>query len=602
MMDNNNNMKKTWLFLSSASGKSILHHRLRPSIENWVKGVNDGIQTRFEVLDDIEGNPEDALAMIGGHPNLSRVILMDSEWSRWYNDITEIAFSRVYAPLAIERECARRHIHFTWIVEDVDAGWMKSLAEIAERMFDIKTHLFMGCAKIVTDCKEDILSSCLVSGDTVFAFAHDLLPIMLDMIQKGSHGHSYIANPGALDAGIAWTLAKEIGVIDDDDGVVLDTPSSSSSSWTLDHETYYNLETTYFVLPCYQAYQRCLKRIRKEVVLRHRVDLDQRCNILVTGGHGFIGSNLIHYLFHRHPKTVLVNIDRLDYCSRKEHTRNLLRSGRFDSYTLDLTETDKVHEILCTHKIDYVFHLAAQSHVDNSFNNSLQFSKDNVFATHSLLEACKNYGKIKRFIHVSTDEIYGETLRVTPFHETELPNPTNPYAATKVGAEFIAKSYYHCFELPVIIMRGNNVYGPHQYPEKMIPKFIMLLLKGEPCTIAGNGMMKRNFVHVTDVCSGLCAILSRGLVDQIYNIGDDDERSVIGVARMLIDFIHPDCKDKDEWIRYTRDRYYNDFRYSIDTTKIKGLGWSPEIQFTDGLKSTIAYYQDPEVKRMFGIE
>jgi dTDP-glucose 4,6-dehydratase len=278
---------------------------------------------------------------------------------------------------------------------------------------------------------------------------------------------------------------------------------------------------------------------------------------------------------------------------------SLLKSDRLINYRIDLADTEQIQKILVERDIEYVFHLAAQSHVDNSFNNSLQFSKDNVYATHSLLEACKNYGKIKRFIHVSTDEIYGETLQTKPFCESELPNPTNPYAATKVGAEYIAKSYYHCFELPVIIVRGNNVYGPRQYPEKMIPRFIALLLKDQPCTIAGNGMMKRNFVHVTDVCAGLCSVLLKGKVDEIYNIGDDDERSVLDVAELLVFLIKNEMDHPELYYRYVKDRYYNDFRYSIDTTKIRTLGWRPKIDFASGLQDTIRYYQDKSTREIF---
>jgi dTDP-glucose 4,6-dehydratase len=192
---------------------------------------------------------------------------------------------------------------------------------------------------------------------------------------------------------------------------------------------------------------------------------------------------------------------------------------------------------------------------------------------------------------VSTDEVYGETLRFEPFREDEILNPTNPYAATKVGAESIVRSYYHCFELPIIIVRGNNVYGPRQYPEKMIPKFILSLLQGKPCTLAGNGLMQRNFIYVDDMCRALTTVLQKGTLDNIYNIGTHHEQSVCEIAHVLI---HEICDgwNKSAYLTYIEDRHYNDFRYSIDTTKIENLGWKPEESFTTGLQKTIAYYKE----------
>lgn len=527
-------------------------------------------------------NYDSFLEMMNDTFAFDRVIFLDNDWSK--NHRHEIGLCHVFPPLFLNKKCRELGVHFTWWVEDFSI-------HVEEQVYFSLFHesnLLLYCGTIIHDNKESIKKVFTISDHRNIAFLHDILPIAIDMIRMKKTGQFELCNPTPLSMKVALQLANEFEfdmAIDNEFEKVEENKPQHVFDTT-------RLESEYFILPSYQAFQRCLKRIRKQSVIYHKVNLEKECSILVTGGFGFIGSNLIHYLFHHFPKTIITNIDRLDYCSREEHVEMLLKSERFVNFKIDLSDTKAVFEIIKERKIDYVFHLAAQSHVDNSFNNSLQFSKDNVYATHSLLEACKDYGKIKRFIHISTDEIYGETLQMEPFSETVLPNPTNPYAATKVGAEFIAKSYYHCFELPVIIIRGNNVYGPRQYPEKMIPRFISLLLNNEPCTIAGNGLMKRNFVHVTDVCSALCTVLSKGTVDEIYNIGDDDEKSVLDVALLLIDLIKKNPSNPSDYYNFVKDRYYNDFRYSIDTTKIRRLGWRPKMDLMIGLQNTIQYYQD----------
>jgi dTDP-glucose 4,6-dehydratase len=194
-------------------------------------------------------------------------------------------------------------------------------------------------------------------------------------------------------------------------------------------------------------------------------------NILITGGCGFIGSNFINHYKNKYPDIKIINFDKLDYCSNSEdinHDKLIIA---------DLNNKDILLKILNENEIDTVIHFAAQTHVDNSFGNSLNFTIDNILGTHSLLECCRIYGKINRFIHISTDEVYGEVdINHNGCTEESLLNPTNPYAATKAGTEFIVNSYYYSFKLPVIITRSNNVYGKRQYPEKLIPKFILQLL------------------------------------------------------------------------------------------------------------------------------
>lgn len=211
-------------------------------------------------------------------------------------------------------------------------------------------------------------------------------------------------------------------------------------------------------------------------------------SLLFTGGCGFIGSNVCLYLLKANPNLRVINIDKMDYSSRQPDIPHEYMN-RYTFVRANVADKNHMLEILNKYKVDVVVHMAAQTHVDRSFGNSIQFTQDNILGTHSLLEACRFYGDIKRFIHVSTDECYGEVddhHKGCKEHESHL-NPTNPYAATKVGAEYLVKSYGHSFNFPYIITRGNNVYGPQQYPDKIIPLFTKLLLQGKPCTIHGEG-------------------------------------------------------------------------------------------------------------------
>jgi dTDP-glucose 4,6-dehydratase len=306
-------------------------------------------------------------------------------------------------------------------------------------------------------------------------------------------------------------------------------------------------------------------------------------NILVTGGCGFIGSNFINYILNKCDNNTSVriyNIDCLNYCANEA---NVTPHPNYKLIKGNITSKDLVLHILNEYAIDAIIHFAAQSHVDNSFDNSLQYTTDNVMGTHVLLQAAKEYGKIKRFLHFSTDEVYGEVdLKHPGCHEKSLLNPTNPYAATKAAAEFLVRSYYHSFKLPVVIVRCNNVYGPNQYPEKLIPKFIKLLREGKKLTIHGNGATRRNFIWAEDVAIATEMIFYKGELNETYNIGTTQEFSVMDVATILIGKMTTD-KNLENNIIYVEDRPFNDFRYSVDTTLLKSLGW--EEKHTDFIKN-----------------
>lgn len=318
-------------------------------------------------------------------------------------------------------------------------------------------------------------------------------------------------------------------------------------------------------------------------------------NILITGAAGFIASHVANRLVRNHPDYKIIILDKLDYCSNLKNLNPSKLSPNFEFIKGDIASADLVNFILLSQSIDTIMHFAAQTHVDNSFGNSFEFTKNNIYGTHVLLEACKELkGQIKRFIHVSTDEVYGETDEdaLVGNHEASQLLPTNPYSATKAGAEMLVMAYARSYGLPVITTRGNNVYGPNQFPEKMIPKFILLAMKGKALPIHGDGSNVRSYLYCEDVAEAFEIILHKGEVGHVYNIGTEKERRVIDVAKDI-------CKlfslNSDEVIKFVENRPFNDQRYFLDHMKLKNLGWSERTSWEDGLKKTMDWYvSNPE--------
>jgi len=313
-------------------------------------------------------------------------------------------------------------------------------------------------------------------------------------------------------------------------------------------------------------------------------------NILITGGAGFIASHVVLMFVRKYPHINVVNFDRLDYCSCLENLDEIKSYPNYKFVKGNICSSELVNYVLQSEKIDTIMHFAAQTHVDNSFGNSFQFTQNNIMGTHVLLESAKIHN-ISRFIHVSTDEVYGEQRAdQEAMSEEQVLEPTNPYAATKAGAEFLAKSYHRSFGMPIIITRGNNVYGPHQYPEKLIPKFINQLLRGRAVTLHGTGENKRNFLFVEDVARAFEIILFKGEIGIIYNIGGTNERTNIEVARSLIKLAGYGNREK-EMITFVEDRIFNDFRYHIDSSRLHQLGWKEQMSWVEGVKVTFDWYQ-----------
>ena len=312
---------------------------------------------------------------------------------------------------------------------------------------------------------------------------------------------------------------------------------------------------------------------------------------------------MVLLLCKKYPQYKIVVYDVLDYCSCLENLSELFDLPNFKFVKGNISSPDLVSYALKEEKIDTIMHFAAQTHVDNSFGNSFAFTESNIYGTHVLLESAKNCPTIKRFIHVSTDEVYGEgeDFDTKPMEEEHVLEPTNPYAATKAGAEFLVKSYHRSFQLPCIITRGNNVYGPHQFPEKLIPKFTNQLLRGMPVTLHGDGLNTRNFLYVEDVARAFDAILHKGVVGHIYNIGGENEQPNVQVAKDLIRILGLEDKEK-ELITYVPDRKFNDLRYTINSKRLHDLGWKEQMTWEEGLRQTVEWYKQYSASRYGNID
>jgi len=312
-------------------------------------------------------------------------------------------------------------------------------------------------------------------------------------------------------------------------------------------------------------------------------------SVLFTGGAGFIGSNVLVHLVQAYPECKFVCLDKVTACANVKNFQEILDYPNFIFVKGDIISADLVSHLIRSYNIDTIMHFAAETHVDNSFGNSLVFTKTNVLGTHTLLESAKLFqSQIQRFIHVSTDEVYGESAESGDRNkEHAMMAPTNPYAASKAAAEYMVMSYRKSFGLPVIITRGNNVYGPKQYPEKLIPKFIHLLSRGQPCPLHGTGANRRSFLYVADVARAFEAIMTKGVVGQIYNIGSNFEISNRDVLLTLLKSFN---LDEETYVRYVRDRCFNDFRYHIDSQSLRDLGWEQKVDFSQGIELTKQWY------------
>ena len=306
--------------------------------------------------------------------------------------------------------------------------------------------------------------------------------------------------------------------------------------------------------------------------------------LLVTGGAGFIGSCFVRHILNKYPDYKVVNLDALTYAGNIENLLDIEANPNYTFIKGDIRDKKLVREIVSS--CDCVVNFAAESHVDRSITGPEIFIDTNVKGTLNLLEAAKEF-KIDRYLQVSTDEVYGSLGESGSFTEMTPLAPNSPYSASKASADLLVRAYYETFKLPVLITRCSNNYGPYQYPEKLIPFFIMRLLNGQKVPVYGDGLNVRDWLYVYDHCSAIDTVLHKGKVGEVYNIGGRNEKTNLEITKIILNAMNKDEKS----IEYVEDRLGHDRRYAIDNTKIQTeLGWEPSLVFEDGIKLTIDWY------------
>ncbi|XP_026874205.2 dTDP-D-glucose 4,6-dehydratase isoform X1 [Electrophorus electricus] len=313
--------------------------------------------------------------------------------------------------------------------------------------------------------------------------------------------------------------------------------------------------------------------------------------VLVTGGAGFIGSHLIILLAVKYPLWRIINVDSLDYCSSLKNLKCLENTCTYKFIQGDICNQYFINHLFSTENINIVFHGAALSHVENSFLYPSQFMYVNAEGTSFLLQAAFA-ARVEKFIYMSTDEVYGDSLE-KDFDELCPKRPTNPYSKSKAVAENIVMSYWENHKFPVIITRSNNVYGPRQYYEKVIPRFIGLLQQDQKCTIQGTGLQSRHFLYVDDAAEAFLMLMERGIMGEIYNIGATFEIPVIQLARELVKMVKNTSNiELDDWLLFVEDRPVSDLRYPLNSDKMHKLGWKPKVPWKEGIRKTIKWYEE----------
>ncbi len=310
--------------------------------------------------------------------------------------------------------------------------------------------------------------------------------------------------------------------------------------------------------------------------------------ILITGGCGFIGTNFIHYLFKKYPDYKLVNFDKLTYAGKWENLRDLEKTSRYSFIKGDIAVMREVRAVM--KGVDYVVHLAAETHVDRSIADPSEFVRTNVLGTFNLLEAARQT-KVKKFVHVSTDEVYGSLGATGYFTESSPLAPSSPYSASKAGGDMLARSYFRIYGFPVVITRCSNNYGPYQHKEKLIPLMITNALANKKLPVYGDGLNVRDWLYVADHCRAMDVVLHKGKPGEVYNIGGNNEWRNIDIVKLLLKKLGK----PETLIGFVKDRPGHDRRYALDIRKIREqLGWSPGVSLERGLRLTLEYFKKPK--------
>jgi dTDP-glucose 4,6-dehydratase len=325
--------------------------------------------------------------------------------------------------------------------------------------------------------------------------------------------------------------------------------------------------------------------------------------VLVTGGAGFIGSNLLLYLHQKYPDSQFLNIDKLGYASDLQYLEDIEDSSRYDFQKIDIVDRDAVRKVIRSFQPQAVFHLAAESHVDNSIEGPEPFMKSNFLGTFNLLEECRQLWQEdeqawanNRFLHVSTDEVYGELGDEGAFSEDTAYAPNSPYSASKAGSDFIVRSYHHTYDMNVVTTNCSNNFGPHQHDEKLIPTVIRTALNHDDIPVYGKGQNVRDWLYVRDHCAAIDLVFQEGRSGETYIVGGNNEWKNIDLVKKICDILNEEAgegpeSDYKSLITFVTDRPGHDFRYAIDASKIKEeLGWQAKGKFEDRLRETVRWY------------
>ena len=310
-------------------------------------------------------------------------------------------------------------------------------------------------------------------------------------------------------------------------------------------------------------------------------------NLLVTGGAGFIGSNFVRYALAEHADWRITTLDKLTYAGRVENLRGVMDDPRHRFVRGDVADVSVAAPLV--NEADLIVHFAAETHVDRSIQRAHEFIMTDVYGTFVLLEAARSSPRLTRFIQISTDEVYGSVPQGASKETDEL-KPRNPYAASKAGADRLAYSYWATYDVPVIITRASNNYGPYQFPEKVIPLFVTNAIDELPVPLYGDGQHSRDWLHVVDHCRALDVLIAKGQSGEVYNIGGGHEVRNLDLTRQILALVGR----SDSLIQPVPDRPGHDRRYCLDTAKLGTLGWSPQTEFIHGLDETVRWYRDNE--------
>lgn len=602
-------------------GKQFINILKNKNLNFKISSLKVNLDTKFNLLNEIDDYiPTHIISFIGRtHGKINDTYFSTIDYLEQDGKLVENLRDNFLGPKLLAEICETQNIHFTYMGTGCifnykeDDKKYKFKEEDTPNFFGSSYSIIKGYTDSEMKCYKNTLNlrirmpitdidnsrnfitkitkyEKICSVENSMSVLPDLLPLICDLMDMRYTGTLNFTNPGVISHNEILEMYKEFVdsnftwknfTIEEQNKVLACSRSNNHLDTTKLENLFPNLKN--------------IKDSVKDLLKKYnRLFEDKNDNILlITGGVGFIGSHFINNIFYKYINIQIINIDTLYYCADVNNIlKDIKHSDRYKFININLKNFEDIKKVFLENKITHIIHFAAQSHVDNSFLESLKYTEDNILGTHNLLECSRIYcTDLQKFIHISTDEVYGESmLDINEKHKTEssVLCPTNPYAATKASAELIASSYYHSFNLPIVITRGNNVYGPNQYPEKLIPKFINLLKNDNKVTIHGDGTCVRSFLYVSDTVDAFLKILEFGKIGEIYNIGCDIgmEYSVLEIAKILIKNIK-NTDNYENFITYIEDRPYNDKRYYISNDKLKNLGWEIKVDLDTGLNNLI---------------